>query len=173
MAKTDSFFIRADLKLADDDTFKSTSIDLGAYVDALGKSVLLIRNVSASITGHDGKAPTMDADSAGACMWQLTTQAQTDVVPASNRSVISAGQIWARNPDAAANPPVQVYESDMLPQHFTNGYLVAVESLELGGLATNEWANTDAPLVSIVMECQVTSLTSSAAMALALSQQGN
>ena len=45
MAKSDSFFIRASV----DGTlgaFEQTTIDLGAYVDALGKSVLRIHNIN-------------------------------------------------------------------------------------------------------------------------------
>ena len=38
MAKSDSFFIRA-IVSTDTTNFAQTSIDLGAYVDALGKSV--------------------------------------------------------------------------------------------------------------------------------------
>ena len=43
MAKTDSFFIRVEALIAS--AFDQTSVDLGAYVDALGKSVLRIHNI--------------------------------------------------------------------------------------------------------------------------------
>ena len=53
-------------------------------------------------------------------------------------------------------------------QHFTDGYLIAVESLYLGARDTGLTNDTS---VSIVLECTVETLTQSAAMALALSQQ--
>jgi len=173
MAKSDSFFIRASVQPDDLDTFTTTSIDLGSYVDALGKSVLRIHNVAASFTSDVGIAPNMDADTGDYCAWQLTTQDQSSMVIPANRAVVSSGAVWARNPDSSANPPSQAYEGDMLPQEWTNGYLVAVESLQLGAQAGTGWAATSNLTVSLVLECTVETMTQAAAMALALSQQGN
>jgi len=173
MAKSDSFFIRADVTPDDSATFVSTSIDLGSYVDALGKSVLRIHNVSASITTDTGLAPEMDAGTGGACTWQLTTQDQLAIVKPSNRAVVSSGSVWAFNADGASAVPATAYEADMLPQEWTNGYLVAVESLQLGALATANWAASANVTVSVVLECTVETMTQASAMALALSQQGN
>ena len=177
MARSDSFFIRADVALTGT-TYTTTSIDLGSYVDALGKSVLRIHNIQSSLTqgtaGNDpGMAPTMAGDQAGSASWQLTTQDQTSLVLPSNRAVISSGAIWCGNRDSAVNAPAQAFEGDMLPQEWTNGYLVAVESLQLGARRTDDWTAADIPTYSIVMECTVETLTQAAAMALALSQQGN
>jgi len=47
MARSDSFFIRANLA-TDGTNFDQVSIDLGAFVDALGKTVMRIHNVSVS-----------------------------------------------------------------------------------------------------------------------------
>jgi len=58
-------------------------------------------------------------------------------------------------------------DTDMLPQEWTNGYLVGVEQIYLAG----DTSNTAASRVDIVMECTVETLSQSAAMALALSQQ--
>ena len=173
MAKSDSFFIRASVTPDDSDSFVATSIDLGSYVDALGKSVLRVHNVSASITSDTGIAPNMDGNTADYCAWQITTQDQLSMVLPSNRAVVSSGAVWARNADAAANPPADAYEADMLPQEWTNGYLIAVESLQLGARAGTGWAATSNLTVSVVLECTVETLTQAAAMALALSQQGN
>lgn len=52
---------------------------------------------------------------------------------------------------------------------WTNGYLIAVEQIYLGGSATTTFEGD--VYVSIVMECTVETMTQSAAMALALSQQ--
>jgi hypothetical protein len=177
MAKSDSFFIRADVALTGT-TYTTTSIDLGSYVDALGKSVLRIHNVSASLQQGTagtapGMSPTMAGDQAGSASWQLTTQDQLGLVLASNRAVISSGAIMAGNRDAAVNPPAQAFENDMLPQVFTNGYLVAVESLQLGAQRTDDWTDATIPTWSVVLECTVETMTQASAMALALSQQGN
>ena len=146
MARSDSFFIRADVLVDDSATFASTSIDLGSYVDALGKSVLRIHNVTASITTGIGAAdgpgvgPKMDAGTGDSCSWQLTTQDQVAMVLPSNRAVVSSGAVWAFNADGASAVPATAYEADMLPQEWTNGYLVAVESLQLGASAGTNWA---------------------------------
>ena len=173
MARSDSFFIRASVTPDDTNTFVTTSIDLGSYVDALGKSVLRIHNVSASITADTGLAPLMDGDTADFCAWQLTTQDQTSMVLPSNRAVVSSGAVWASNRDSTSGVPAQAYEADMLPQEWTNGYLIAVESLQLGSQAGANWAASSNVTVSVVLECTVETLTQAAAMALALSQQGN
>lgn len=173
MARSDSFFIRASVTPDNSNSFISQSIDLGSYVDALGKSVLRVHNVTAAITADDGLAPTMTGDTADFCAWQLTTQDQTSMVLPSNRAVVSSGMLWARNPDSAVEPPSQCYESDMLPQEWTNGYLIAVESLQLAAHAGANWTAASNVTVSVVLECTVETLTQAAAMALALSQQGN
>ena len=171
MAKSDSFFIRASLEQDDTATFKQTEIDLGAYVDALGQSVLRIHNLQYEITDSNGLAPNMDANAAGSCTFQLTTQSQSSVVKLNNKSVITKGVIWARNADGTANPPAQSFTEDVTPQIFTNGYLVATEAIYLGGSADSAWAATSNLTISIMMECTVEKMSQSAALALALSQQ--
>ena len=77
MAKSDSFFIRASVNPGDAGAFAQTAIDLGAYVSALGKSVLKIKSVHYEwVCGPDatsnspGGAPYMDATSAGEALMQ-------------------------------------------------------------------------------------------------------
>jgi hypothetical protein len=83
----------------------------------------------------------------------------------SNRSVIASGSL-AISTGAAI---VEMMDSslDVGPQHWTDGYLVAVEQLYLGVDQTFNFGNS----VSIVLECTVETMTQAAAMALALSQQ--
>jgi hypothetical protein len=57
MAKSDSFFIRASLNTDNTNAFFQDAIDLGAYVDALGKSVLRIHNIAVSVTDSTGRSP--------------------------------------------------------------------------------------------------------------------
>lgn len=166
MSKTDSFFIRADVEVSNG-TFTENTIDLGSYVDALGKSVLRIHNVQ--LTFQDATAlqrpPLYNAGTGAEVWWQLTTQSQADVVAGSNRSVVSCGFFQTAN---ATGGEISSESAGINLQHWTNGYLIGVESLFLGSEQTGMTSNT---VVSIVMECTVETLTQSAAMALALSQQ--
>jgi len=164
MAKSDSFYIRA--SVAAGASYAQTAIDLGAYVDALGKSVLRIHNVQVQYT-KDG-AIMSPVDNAGGApslsRWQLTTQSQTTMVTTVDKSVISAGSLTV-----APAPGGQRYEvEDQNVQEWTNGYLVAVEQIYLAG---QKGSNMDDAIVSVVLECTVETLNQSAAMALALSQQ--
>jgi hypothetical protein len=113
----------------------------------------------------------MDGDTAGAAIWQLTTQTQTGLVPLSDKSTVAKGMLWARNADTTSGPPTQNYQDSHLPQHFSEGYLVAVEQLYLGAFGESNWAATSNLTFNIVLECRVETLTEKAAMALALSQQ--
>ena len=91
MAKSDSFFIRKTQNIDNTNTFQQGSIDLGAYVDALGKSVLRIHNIAVSFTDSGGRA--IDTAGEAAAQFQLTTQSQSDIVLASDKSVIASGML--------------------------------------------------------------------------------
>jgi len=164
MAKSDSFYIRADVTAGA--SFQQTAIDLGAYVDALGKSVLRIHNVQVQYT--NASQIMDDIANAGATSslsrWQLTTQSQASMQLTTDKSVISAGCLVV-----GPAPAGQRYDvDDMNVQEWTNGYLVAVEQIYLAG---QKGSNMDDAIVSVVLECTVETLNQSAAMALALSQQ--
>lgn len=171
MAKSDSFFIRATTSIGYDNTFRQESIDLGAYVDALGKSVLRIHNIAVSFTDDAGRSPELaGSDAAAAAQFQLTTQTALDIVLASNKSVIASGMINAARVKSGSGVADSVSESfDNLPQLWTNGYLVAVDTIYLGGAATSTFDENVS--VTVTMECTVESMSQAAAMALALSQQ--
>lgn len=164
MAKSDSFFIRAKVD-ANGTNFNQTSIDLGTYVDALGKSVLRIHGVSVQY-GGPGAIPTAGNNANGMTAYQLTTQSQTAMVDATDRSLISSGRLVVGTA-AAGNTSVSDM-ADLSPEMFRNGYLVAVEQIYLG---TDAFTTAVVDLVSVVLECTVETLSQSAAMALALSQQ--
>ena len=176
MAKKESFFIRGTVTPGDDG-FAQTTIDLSSYVSALGKSIVKIRALEgewhqgANSTDVPNGAPNMDGDKADFAAWQLTTQSNTGLVSLDDRTTIAKGQIWARNPDSASNPPVQVYSDSHLPQHYSEGFLVAVEDIYLGAYGGSDWTDGSDLTFSIVLECEVMQLSQSAAMALALSQQ--
>lgn len=165
MAKSDSFFIRA-RTATNGTTYAQSSIDLGAYVDALGKSVLRIHNISVQY-GEPLELPsTLTPNEDGAVAFQLTTQSQASMVTAVNKSLISSGQLTYAA-DAGAILTLLEETQDISPQEWKNGYLVGVEQIYLG---VDQGADRISE-INIVMECTVETLNASAAMALALSQQ--
>jgi len=163
MAKTDSFFIRATIA-TNGTTFEQDSVDLGAYVDALGKSVLRIHNIAVQY-GSPLDTYAGAANSSTSSCFQLTTQSQTAMVNASDKSVVAAGRLAIAT--GAAEVSMMSEALDVAPQHWTKGYLVGVEQMYLAVDQTFNHVNR----ITIVMECTVETLNQSAAMALALSQQ--
>ena len=171
MAKSDSFFIRATVTPDDSGNFVQTTVDLGAFVDALGKSVLRIHNIEYEWATDGGAAPAVDAGELANAIWQLTTQSQTALVGLNDKSVIGKGMIWTFNPDGSSGSPSQVFTDSHAPQHYTNGYLVAVEQIYLGATGSSNWAASSNLTCNMMLECTVETLSEKAAMALALSQQ--
>lgn len=171
MAKTDSFFIRTSQNIDNTAAYFDGTIDLGAYVDALGKAVLRIKNIAISFSDSNGRTLDLAANTAASADWQLLTQYQNDmVIVGDNRGVVASGRLTAARLISGTGVPTQTSESfDVNPQHWDNGYLIGVDTLYFGGAATTGW-NEDV-YVSIVMECVSETLTREAAMALALSQQ--
>lgn len=172
MARSDSFFIRATLDLGNSNNYQQTPIDLGAYVDALGKSVLRVHNLVVTMSDSTGRTSEVTASGSApyngaAAQFQLVTQSQADIVLPSNRAVISSGRIVASGNGGV--PSYVSHDFDNLPQLWTNGYLIAVDQIFLGGSASG---NFDGDVYcSITMECTVETMTQAAAMTLSLSQQ--
>ncbi|GAI59421.1 unnamed protein product [marine sediment metagenome] len=170
MAKTDSFFIRSTKDLGNTNTYHEKSIDLGAFVDALGKSVLRIHNIEVVYSDNTGRSNQIQATDVGVAQFQLMTQTQTDIVLASNKSVIATGKLHAFNQLAAGSLATEVStDIDFGPQHWTNGYLVGVEQIYFGGSAGTGFVGD--LYCTVILECTVEKLDKEAAMALALSQQ--
>ena len=169
MAKSESFFIRQTVNLGKANTFNQTEIDLGFVVDALGKSVCRIHNIAISLSDSTGTALQVTADNAAVAQFQLTTQSQGAVVLGNDRSLVASGALYGVNLTGGTDFPQVSDSMDNLPQRWTNGYLVAVESLYFGGQASTAW-DSDV-YCSIVMECTAETMTQAAAMALSLSQQ--
>lgn len=173
MAKSDSFFIRATLDCNNDNTYQETTIDLGAYVNALGKSVLRIHNIAVTFSDSTGRSSIVDNEAAA--QFQLLTQSEAPsigstsagIILPSDKSVISSGKIAVDGAGGVATYVSTDY--DNLPQLWTNGYLVAVDAIYLGGAASTGFAGD--VYCSVTMECTVETMNTAAAMALALSQQ--
>tara|TARA_R110001632_G_C11336088_1_gene416968 strand:- start:455 stop:997 length:543 start_codon:yes stop_codon:yes gene_type:complete len=180
MAKTDSFFMRQAITLDNNGDFNQEVIDLGAVVDALGRTVARIKNIAVQYSDVAGGSPDMSAASGtavtgatvAACDFQLTTQSQTAlVISGDNKSVIASGRLVAHNERSNTGVPTNLSdEFDIAPQHWSDGYLIGVEQMYLSGRTTTTGWNEDV-VVSIVMEMQSETLTQAASMALALSQQ--
>lgn len=176
MAKSDSFFIRQTLNCENVTTgaglFKQVEMDLGAYVSALGKSVLRIHNIAAAVTDATGRSPDIKTggDMAVAAQFQITTQTQPDIVIASNKSVVASGLVnGIRTKNSVGVADLTSESFDNLPQLWSNGYLIATESIYLGGAASANF-NEDV-WVTVTLECTVETMSQAAAMALSLSQQ--
>lgn len=168
MARTDSFFIRASAPVLDPAAgvpYNQVAIDLGAYVDALGKSVLRIHNVQVQY-GTAGENITANAGAQSEVNFQITTQSQAALVDLDNRSVVASGNLHFMF-DGNGILTVLNESMDSGPQDFTDGYLIAVEQMYLGVAQGVQSLSK----VSIVLECTVETMTQAAAMALALSQQ--
>lgn len=173
MAKSDSFFIRKTIDAENNNTFQQQNIDLGAYVDALGKSVLRIHNIQVTYSDNLGRSSQISVGESAVAQWQLTTQQQLNIVRDDDKSVISSGRAHFFNGSTSAPPTLlatQVTEANGVNLHeWTNGYLVGTEQIYLGASASTGFQG-DA-YITVVMECTVETLSQSAAMALALSQQ--
>ena len=163
MAKSDSFIIRAKVD-TNGTTYAETSVDLGSYVDALGKSVLRCHKIEVQY-GAPLEAVTGAVNTATGTSFQLTTQSQSALVDATDRSLIASGRCMFFTGAVAVENIMP--ELDIGPQSWRNGYLIGVEQIYLG--VDQQFDHVDQ--VSVVMECTVETLSQSAAMALALSQQ--
>lgn len=165
MARSDSFFIRATVE-TDTTNYNQVSIDCGSFVDALGKTVMRIHNVAVEY-GAPGEAPgNITPNVVSDVNYQLTTQSQGALVGLDNRTVISSGQLTL-SASATNGLTVMNDRQNVAPQEWTNGYLIAVESIFLGV----DQGFDALSQVSVVLECTVETMTASASMALALSQQ--
>ena len=149
-------------------TYAETSVDLGAFVDALGKSVLRIHNVQARIIDENQLSTPSKDNTNYFAGFQLTTQTQTALVSFTERSLIAAGTLTVGEANGSITGVVET--NDLMPQDFQNGYLVAVDTIFLG-IDQNIASDLGEVEAQLILECTVETLSQSAAMALALSQQ--
>jgi len=165
----ESFFIRAQVT-STGTTFSQTTINLGSFVDVLGQAVLTIHAVFPAYRNAGNNQPydmglTSDTQFA---TWQLTTQSQTELVGLTDKSAIASGGIM-QTFDGSSDISFSSLLEDPGPQDFVNGYLVAVEDIYLGMDRTTASGNECD--VDVILECSVSKMSTSKAMALALSQQ--
>ena len=170
MAKN-TFLIRASVNGGNNSAFAQTEIDLGSYTN-LGSSkpeVLRIHRAHIAVTNATGRMPVVTADTQADAVWQLTTQSQTAFVLATDDSYVSGGRTALRNPDSTNHAPTQAWESQLLPQDYEAGSVIAVPTLYLGGLGGANF--TDDVHFSIILECSTEAMSKANAVSLAISQQ--
>ena len=176
MAKTDSFFIRQSIEVntaAAGEPFAQEGIDLGAFVDALGRSVLKVKTISVQYadTSDVSQPIAVAANQMNKFAWQLTTQSQSAMLLADDRSLVSSGSLTLGNNTSTADRVTFMNESlDLNPQEWSGGYLIGVDQIYLGAQGHADPPNGSVT-ITVVMECVSETLSKEAAMALALSQQ--
>ncbi len=174
MAKSDSFFIRAKVE-NNTGTYIQTEVDLGSFVNlGVQKSTLLrIHRCQvqwADNTGVDNAIYSLAAGGAKVS-YQLTTQSQSGLVLADDKSLICSGSLQAfGDPNSTAFAVGISEDADINVAEYTNGYLVGVDSIfvstDMAGTMTSGGVDC-----AIVLECTLETATQASSTALALSQQ--
>lgn len=170
MAK-ESFYLRQTLEQTGSG-FVQAEIDLGAFVNLATKSgtILRIHNVELQITDRD--APMSGPYKTNANLnigWDLTTVKQTALVKLSDRSVICSGR-YEVTTDSGGLVDFAQDTRDSMPQHWTNGFLVGVDTVYFSSQADDASSGGTYDL-SIVLECTSENVSAASSRALALSQQ--
>lgn len=174
-SSSDSFFIRGRVNAGSTSVQGVTTIDLGAYVDALGQSVLRIHKVSVEVADLLGGTLTITANESVSLRMALTTAYPSAALTSpilSDNSTICTGHLIAFNDQGTTSIPSSVQtDFDAMDEAWTNGYLVAVDNIYLSGIASTSFA--EAAYVAVCLECTVEKLDERSAIALALSQSQN
>ena len=173
MAKSDSFFIRG-IVTSNGTDYAQAEIDLGSYVNlGVSKSTLLrIHNISTVVTDELAISVIADA-SQTKITHQLTTQSQSGIVFADDKSLVASGSLtlYPGEISSGSFSTVNAEDSfDVAPQNFRNGYLVGVDTLYIG-VDQSGVLDSGNCKVAYVMECTLESATQTSSVALALSQQ--
>jgi hypothetical protein len=165
MAKSDTFFIRAAVT-SNGTTYAQEEVDLGSFVNlGVQKSTLIgIHSVTAMIADSNGPQNPILHSADARTAWQLTTQSQTALVNADDKSMISSGGLTFKT---GVTPG---HDYDVNPHMYQTSYLVGVDSLFLG--VDNSTAfDSGEVTISVILECQLVQASQANATALALSQQ--
>jgi hypothetical protein len=172
---SDAFFIRGRVNAGSTSAQGITTIDLGAYVDALGQSVLRIHRVSVEVADLLGGTLTIVGNESASIRMALTTAYPSAALTSpilSDNSTICTGHLLAFNDQGTTSIPSSAQDDfDEMDQAWTNGYLVAVDNIYLSGIASTAFA--EAAYISVCIECTVEKMDERSAIALALSQSQN
>jgi len=171
MATKAPFIIRGKVEHPVAAGFAEDTLDLGAFVDALGKSVLRIHSIQVAHQENDRpeKGPVAAANGVTLNLgYQLTTQSQTDMIQTSDKSVIASGNVVTSKDSGSAIVQMITDTNNLNPTSFQVGYLIATETLYLSSKTDN--IVDDIFTTNVILECSVEKLDERAAMSLALSQ---
>ena len=165
MAKSDAFFIR-DAVTSNGTTYAEKEIDLGSFVNrGVSKSTLLrFFSVTTMIADSNGSQNPILHSADARIAWQLTTQSQTAIVNADDKSLISSGGLTVKT---GMTPS---HDYDVNPHMWQKGYLVGVDSIFLGVDLSTGLDSGDV-IVSVILESMLEQASQANATALALSQQ--
>ena len=134
---------------------------------------IAVQYADGTIAGGISPELPMHATAAGGgkVSWQLTTQTQTSMVSAVDKSFVAGGSLMLYgDPNSTAHGVSASQDLDFNPQEWRNGYLIAVDSMFLGAETGGTGAPGDA-VVSVVLECTLETATQASSPALALRQQ--
>ena len=112
--KADPFFIRARVNGGNSNVQGITTIDLGAYVDALGQSVLRIHKIAVEVADVNGGTLTVSGNTSASLRMALTTaypDANLTSPILSDNGTVSTGYLVAFNDQAATEIPSNVSSS--------------------------------------------------------------
>lgn len=171
--KEDSFFIRHTVT-TNAALFTQEAIDLGAFVDALGMSILKVHSVSVQYQNQADPARHIQPTKQSTCKlsWQLTTQSQSSIISLGERTVFGSGHLVVGENANTDYAPTICYETeDANAQTWRNGYAIAVDQVYLGVDKSATLYNSEEVDITVLLECTVERLNKESALALALSQQ--
>ena len=165
MAKSDAFFIRAAVT-SNGTTYAQEEIDLGSFVNlGVSKStVLRCHSVTAMIADSNGAQNPILHSADARTAWQLTTQSQSALVFADDKSMISSGGLTFKT---GVTPG---HDYDVNPHMYTKGYLIGVDTLYLA-VDNSTGFDSGEVVISVILECTLENAPQASAPALALTQQ--
>ena len=183
MPTPDTFILRGQVIAAADEQRVQNTIDLGSYVN-LGISkgtALRVHSVQIQYCDNKGLVPVIDAASAGggqtrgvfACA-AITTAAvpasfAADEMPQLDQDYsMFTGNVSGVNPNNDNDQGILTDAMDMAPQHLEHGYLLAVDTLYLYGVADDAW--NESIHFNFALECSLEKITQATAVSLSLSQ---
>lgn len=183
MAKGETFMLRGQVIATADETRVEAEIDLGSYVNlGVNKGTALrVHSVQVQYSDNLGLVPLINASagSGGQTRGTFACSAITTAqVPASFDAsqmptldedyVMFTGNVSGVNPNDDNDQGILTDAMDMAPQHLKEGYLLAVDTLYLYGVADNAW--NESIYINFCLECSLEKITQASAVSLSLSQ---
>jgi len=179
----DTFMLRGQVIAAADEVRVESTIDLGSYVN-LGitkGTALRVHSVQVQYCDAKGIVPVIDASAGSggqtrgtfACAAITTAQVpasfDTDEMPQLDQDyVMFTGNVSGVNPNNDNDQGLLTDAMDLAPQHLQHGYLLAVDTLYMYGVADDAW--NESIYINFALECSLEKITQATAVSLSLSQ---